>query len=76
MFNFKNFASSETLFYLKEYGFYIIVGTALSFGACKKLIDKDRKTTYLEIAFLFALLIIVTMSLISESYNPFLYFRF
>ena len=76
MFNFKNFASSETLFYLKEYGFYIIVGTALSFGACKKLIDKERKTTYLEIAFLFALLIIVTMSLISESYNPFLYFRF
>lgn len=76
MFNFKNFASSETLFYLKEYGFYIIVGTALSFGACKKLIDEERKTTYLEIAFLFALLIIVTMSLISESYNPFLYFRF
>lgn len=76
MFNFKNFASSETLFYLKEYGLYIIVGTALSFGACKKLIDKERKTTYLEIAFLFALLTIVTMSLISESYNPFLYFRF
>ena len=76
MFNFKNFASPEALFYLKEYGFYLVLGTVLSLGACKKLIDKNRKTTYLEIAFLFILLILVTMSLISESYNPFLYFRF
>lgn len=76
MFNFKNFASPEALFYLKEYGFYLVLGTVLSLGACKKLISKTRKTTYLEIAFLFILLILVTMSLISESYNPFLYFRF
>ena len=76
MFNFKNFASPEALFYLKEYGFYLVLGAVLSLGACKKLIDKNRKTTYLEIAFLFILLILVTMSLISESYNPFLYFRF
>lgn len=76
MFNFKNFAPSEALFYLKEYGFYLVLGTVLSLGACKKLISKTRKTTYLEIAFLFILLILVTMSLISESYNPFLYFRF
>lgn len=76
MFNFKNFASAETFFYLKEYGFYLVIGSALSLGACKKLISKTRKTTYLEIAFLFILLILVTMSLISESYNPFLYFRF
>lgn len=76
MFNFKNFASPEALFYLKEYGFYLALGAVLSLGACKKLIDKNRKTTYLEIAFLFILLILVTMSLISESYNPFLYFRF
>lgn len=76
MFNFKNFASPEALFYLKEYGFYLALGTVLSLGAYKKLIDKNRKTTYLEIAFLFILLILVTMSLISESYNPFLYFRF
>lgn len=76
MFNFKNFASREALFYLKEYGFYLVLGAVLSLGACKKLIDKNRKTTYLEIAFLFILLILVTMSLISESYNPFLYFRF
>ena len=76
MFNFKNFASSEALFYLKEYGFYLALGAVLSLGTCKKLICKERKTTYLEIAFLFILLILVTMSLISESYNPFLYFRF
>lgn len=76
MFNFKNFTSPEALFYLKEYGFYLVLGTVLSLGACKKLISKTRKTTYLEIAFLFILLILVTMSLISESYNPFLYFRF
>lgn len=76
LFNFKNFTSPEALFYLKEYGFYLVLGTVLSLGACKKLISKTRKTTYLEIAFLFILLILVTMSLISESYNPFLYFRF
>ena len=76
MFNFKNFTSPEALFYLKEYGFYLVLGTVLSLGACKKLISKTRKTTYLEIAFLFILLILVTMSLISESYNTFLYFRF
>lgn len=76
MFNFKNFSSLEAHFYLKEYGFYLIVGALLSIGVCKNLIDKDRKTSYLEIAFLFILLILVTMSLISESYNPFLYFRF
>lgn len=76
MFNFKNFSYLEAYFYLKEYGFYLIVGALLSVGVCKKLIDKDRKTSYLEIAFLFILLILVTMSLISESYNPFLYFRF
>lgn len=76
MFNFKNFASKETIFYLREYGFYLILATLLSFGALKKLIDKDRETSYLEIVFLFILLVLVTMALISEAYNPFLYFRF
>lgn len=76
MFNFKNFAASETVFYLREYGFYLIVGALLSTGVLKKLIDKERKTTYLEIAFIFILFILVSMALLSESYNPFLYFRF
>lgn len=76
MFNFKNFASSETIFYLREYGFYLVLAGVLSTGALKKLIDKERKTTYLEVAFIFILLALVTMALLSESYNPFLYFRF
>lgn len=76
MFNFKNFASNETVFYLKEYGFFIILGAVISVGALKKLIDKERKTTYVEIIFIFVLLLLVTMALIGESYNPFLYFRF
>lgn len=76
MFKFKNFASSETIFYLREYGFYLVLAGVLSTGALKKLIDKDRKTTYLEVVFIFILLVLVTMALLSESYNPFLYFRF
>ena len=76
------FINNVTLYYLKGYVLFIVLGVIgatnyvtnlvikISNGKGKKIIN------IMETIYLLTLLIIVTMYLIDSSYNPFLYFRF
>ena len=76
------FINFETIYYLKNYLIILIIAfigmtpfvrdllEKLKKGKSKKIID------ILEIIGLFVILILVTASLISNSFNPFIYFRF
>ena len=76
------FINNVTLYYLKGYVLFIVLGVIGSTNYVKNLVIKisNRKgkkiINILEPIYLLILLIIVTMYLIDSSYNPFLYFRF
>ena len=76
------FINNVTLYYLKGYVLFIVLGVISSTNYVKNLVikisnDKGKKIiNILEPIYLLILLIIVTMYLIDSSYNPFLYFRF
>ena len=76
------FINNVTLYYLKGYVLFIVLGVIGSTNYVKNLIikisnGKNKKIiNILEPIYLLILLIIVTMYLIDSSYNPFLYFRF
>ena len=77
--------SGEFLYYIKSYGFILLLAvigctplpkltveklTGVAFKKAAKIID------ILEIAFMVCLLLLVTAYLVDGSFNPFLYFRF
>ena len=74
----------DILFYLQNYGFVFIVSIVVSmpvFPALKKKVSGfgcgARKTFGIIYAVIFALLFVVAVSyMVSDTYNPFLYFRF
>ena len=68
--------SAEALFYLKNFGFVLVIALIGSTPIPKYLVKKIKVTKYLETAFILALLVIVTAYLVDGSFNPFLYFRF
>ena len=70
------FISAETVFYLKNFGFVLILALIGSTPIPKYLVSKVKIAKYLETPFILALLIIVTAYLVDGSFNPFLYFRF
>ena len=76
------FINNVTLYYLKGYVLFIVLGVIGATNYVKNLVikisnGKDKKIiNILEPIYLLILLIIVTMYLIDSSYNPFLYFRF
>lgn len=76
------FINNVTLYYLKGYALFIVLGVIGSTNYVKNLVikisnGKNKKIiNILEPIYLLILLIIVTMYLIDSSYNPFLYFRF
>ena len=76
------FINNVTLYYLKGYVLFIVLGVICATNYVKNLVikisnGKDKKIiNILEPIYLLILLIIVTMYLIDSSYNPFLYFRF
>ena len=76
------FINNVTLYYLKGYVLFIVLGVIGSTNYVKNLVikisnGKGKKIfNILEPIYLLILLIIVTMYLIDSSYNPFLYFRF
>lgn len=81
MFNVNNFINNETLYYLRNYGGIAIIGIICSIALVKKLIDKLNKFTnksckVVEIIMYMMILILCTANLVSDSFNPFLYFRF
>ena len=77
------FINDVCIYYLKSYGFILLIA---GFGAtpiCKNLVEKISENkigkkiiNILEPVYLGVLLLIVTAYLIDGSYNPFLYFRF
>ena len=81
MFNVNNFINNETLYYLRNYGGIAIIGIICSTALVKKLIDKLNKSAnksckVVEIIMYMMILILCTANLVSDSFNPFLYFRF
>ena len=76
------FINNVTLYYLKGYVLFIVLGVIGSTNYVKNLVIKisngkgKKIINILESIYLLILLIIVTMYLIDSSYNPFLYFRF
>lgn len=76
------FINNVTLYYLKGYVLFIVLGLIGATNYVKNLVIKisngkgKKIINILEPIYLLILLIIVTMYLIDSSYNPFLYFRF
>ena len=76
------FINNVTLYYLKGYVLFIVLGVIGATNYVKNLVIKisngkgKKNINILEPIYLLILLIIVTMYLIDSSYNPFLYFRF
>ena len=76
------FINNVTLYYLKGYVLFIVLGVIGATNYVKNLVIKisngkgKKIVNILESIYLLILLIIVTMYLIDSSYNPFLYFRF
>lgn len=85
LFNFKSLSLSNNfiLYYVKSYGFILIMGIIFSTPLIKNIIEKLRSKKILnniiniiEVIVILLILLIVTSMLIDSSYNPFLYFRF
>ena len=78
LFNFKMyaFANRETLFYMLNYGIMLIIGIIFSAPIAKKVNSDNKIINCIMIVVYIILFIISTAYLISDSYNPFLYFRF
>ena len=81
MFNFNNFINTETLYYLRNYGIITIIGIICSTLIVKNVLEKLNKSEkkigiVLEIVIYMSILFLCTADLVSDSFNPFLYFRF
>ncbi len=85
MFNFANYKlfDSTVLYYLKSYAILILVSVLASTPLLKNIAKNLSKrkvlknfSIILEPVLIIILLVISTSSLISSTYNPFLYFRF
>lgn len=76
------FVNNVTLYYLRGYVLFIVIGVIGANDYVKNLVIKisngkgKKIINVMEPIYLLILLIIVTMYLIDSSYNPFLYFRF
>ena len=73
--------NAEGLYYLKNYFIIIIIGIILATPIVSKLFKKleEKKTNIRSILITgvyIGILLLSTASLVSDSYNPFLYFRF
>ena len=76
-----NLWDSEAFYYLQNYGFIICIGVICSIPVWKKLKEKidSKNSKTLEVITSFgyvAILVLSTASLVTNSFNPFLYFRF
>ena len=70
-----NIIDNTVLFSLKSYALYYIIGIILSTKLIYKI--KPNKVINILIGILYVIFFILTIaSLVSDSYNPFLYFRF
>ena len=74
------FADSNTLYYLTNYAAVLVIGALFSTQypkkLCKKLLKSDASKTTAIILFTLVSFALCVAFLVSDSYNPFLYFRF
>ena len=68
--------SSEVLFYIRNYGFILILGCILSSGIGNKIYAGIKDKAAVCIPLLTAIFILCVAYLADASFNPFLYFRF
>lgn len=68
--------SAESVFYLKDYAFVLVLAVIGATPLPKKLVSKLKVTQWFEPFVLVILLAICTAYLVDGSFNPFLYFRF
>ena len=73
--------SSDTLYYLVNYGAVLVLGILFSTSLMKKLYHKltaksEKLKLAIQLVFIVGCIILSVMFLVSDSYNPFLYFRF
>ena len=69
--------NGEAIYYLKNYIVTIIIGIICSTPLFSKLKTKDNTiNAVLETVIYLGLFLLSTASLVSDTYNPFLYFRF
>ena len=76
-----NIVNAEGLYYLKNYFIIIVIGLILSTPIISKLLKKlEEKQSNIRSILItgvyIGILVLSTASLVSDSYNPFLYFRF
>ena len=77
-----SFIKNDFYFFIKNYGLVFLIATLLSMPISKiikdKIINSKWKGVYCTIFFIsYLILFIITISfLVSDTYNPFLYFRF
>ena len=85
LFSFKSLSLSNSfiLYYIRSYGFILVMGIIFSTPLIKNIIDKLRSKkilnniiNILEVIVILLILLVITSMLIDSSYNPFLYFRF
>ena len=79
--NGNSIVNAEGLYYLQNYAIIIILGIILSTPLIakifKKLEEKKTNTRSIVMSFIYiSILVFSTASLVSDSFNPFLYFRF
>lgn len=73
LFNFDNLFNNETLYYLKNYWFVLICGIILSTPIVKKI---KLKNSFVLSCVYILIFMLSTASLVTDTFNPFLYFRF
>ncbi len=73
LFNFNNLFNNEALYYLKNYGFILLVGIILSTPIMKKV---KIKNSFVVSSVYILIFMLSTASLVTDTFNPFLYFRF
>ena len=77
------FANFETIYHLKNYAVILVIAVICSTPFIKKVGERIAKIenirlllNIIEIQSYVILLVVCTASLVSNSYNPFIYFRF
>ena len=73
------FVDSAFLYYFKNYFLILVIATVFSLPVYPKVKEKMNNTIFTSLLFIsiYVILFIITLSyLVSDTYNPFLYFRF
>ncbi len=68
--------SNEILYYIRNYGFFLILGCVLSSGVVNRLYERIKNRDAVVLPVLTVIFLLCIAFLADAGYNPFLYFRF